>query len=465
MKLHRFFLSFVALASVVSAAPSARPNILLIVADDLGYGDLSCQGNPQIPTPHIDSLAKNGTRFTNGYVSGPYCSPTRAGLMTGRYQNRFGHEFNPGPAEQAVENFGLPLGETTLPQRLKAAGYATGMFGKWHLGYKPEFHPLRRGFDEFYGFLGGAHRYFDAAYDPANRVMRGTTPLAKMDYTTEAFARETVGFIERHRAAPWFVYLPFNAVHTPMEAPEKYLQRFSAIADENRRTFAAMLAAMDDAIGTVLTKLAELKLDENTLVFFISDNGGPTAANTSVNGPLRGFKATTWEGGIRVAWLVQWKGRLPAGRVDDRPVIQLDILPTALAAAGVSASPEWKLDGVNLLPFLAGEKSHPPHEALFWRFGPQMAIRMGEWKLVKGAGAGLGIERAVRTTVDGAELYHLKEDIGEKNNLAETNPAKVRELAAAWTKWNSELVDPKWVPDRKGKAGKLGKQKRKKKGE
>jgi len=461
MKPLRSFCCFSAFAAGAIAAPADRPNILLIVADDLGWGELGCQGNPQIPTPHIDSLAKNGVRFTNGYVSGPYCSPTRAGLMTGRYQNRFGHEFNPGPAEQAVANFGLPLSETTFPQRLKAAGYVTGMFGKWHLGYQPEFHPLRRGFDEFLGFLGGAHRYFDAAADRANPILRGTAVVDKMDYTTEAFARETVGFIERNRSRPWFAYLPFNAVHAPLEAPEKYLQRFAGIADERRRTFAAMLSSMDDAIGTVLAKLAELKLEENTLVFFISDNGGPTASITSGNGPLRGFKSQTWEGGIRVPWMIQWKGRVPAGRVDDRPVIQLDILPTALAAAGVAVKPEWRLDGVNLLPFLRGENDGAPHAALFWRFGAQMAVRLGDWKLVKGPGAGAGVEENARVTLAGAELYNLKDDIGESTNLATKHPEKVRELAAAWTKWNAELIEPKWVPTRAGKAGKGVKKKAK----
>lgn len=442
------------------AATPPRPNILLIIADDLGYGELSCQGNPEIPTPHIDSIAKNGIRFTNGYVSGPYCSPTRAGLMTGRYQTRFGHEFNPGPAEQAVENFGLPLGETTLPQRLQAAGYATGMFGKWHLGYRTPFHPQRRGFDEFFGFLGGAHRYFDARADAANPILRGTTEVAEIDYTTEAFARETIAFIERQRERPWFAYLPFNAVHAPLEAPPKYEQRLAKIADPKRRTFGAMLVAMDDAIGAVLAKLAELKLEENTLVFFISDNGGPTAQITSGNGPLRGFKAQTWEGGIRVPWMVQWKGRLPAGRVDDRPVIQLDVLPTVLAAAGVESKSEWKLDGVNLLPFLDGRRSDAPHDALFWRFGEQVAVRRGDWKLVKGTGSeGVTAGRG-RGSIAGAELYQLKDDVGETKNLAAANPEKVRELAALWTQWDAGNVDPKWHPERAGGAGKKKKAKK-----
>ena len=446
----RFF-CFVAFGSVSLGAASSRPNVLLIIADDLGYGELSCQGNPQIPTPHIDSIAQNGVRFTNGYVSGPYCSPTRAGLMTGRYQQRFGHEFNPGPMEQAVTNFGLPLSETTIANRLKSAGYTTGMFGKWHLGYKPEFHPMKRGFDEFYGFLGGAHNYFTAgaeAANPSNAFLRGTKPVEKIEYATDEFARETVAFIERHQGKPWFVYLPFNAVHTPMQATDKYLKRFAHITDERRRAYAAMTAAMDDAVGSVLEKIRALKQEENTLVFFISDNGGPTPSNTSSNGPLRGYKAQTWEGGIRVPWLVQWKGRIPAGRVDDRPVTQLDVLPTALAAAGVAVKPEWKLDGVNLLPFLSGEKSGAPHEALYWRFGQQLAIRMGDWKLVKGAGGTVPIESHGPAMLDGAELYNLRDDVGEKKNLATERPEKMRELAGAWTKWNAQLEAARWFPDR-----------------
>ena len=451
MKMLLRLLCFVALGSLPLRAALSRPNVLLIIADDLGYGELSCQGNPQIPTPHIDSIAKNGVRFTHGYVSGPYCSPTRAGLMTGRYQQRFGHEFNPGPMEQAVTNFGLPLGETTIANRLKSAGYATGMFGKWHLGYKPDFHPMKRGFDEFYGFLGGAHNYFTAgaeAANPSNAFLRGTIPVEKIEYATDEFARETVAFIERHAGKPWFVYLPFNAVHSPMQATDKYLRRFAHITDERRRAYAAMTAAMDDAVGSVLGKIRELKQEENTLVFFISDNGGPTPTNTSSNGPLRGFKAQTWEGGIRVPWLVQWKGRIPAGRVDDRPVIQLDVLPTALAAAGVTVKPEWKLDGVNLLPFLTGEKAGAPHEALYWRFGQQLAIRMGDWKLVKGAGGSVPIESHGPAKLEGAELYNLRDDVGEKKNLAGERPEKVRELATAWTTWNAQLEEARWFPDR-----------------
>lgn len=459
----RAFLRLVAVPLLPAAtAVAAAPNILVILADDLGYGELGCQGfTRQIPTPHLDSIAANGTRFTNGYVSGTYCSPTRAGFMTGRYQQRFGHEFNPGPAASAASDFGLPLSEVTLANRLKEVGYATGWFGKSHLGYAPAYHPLRRGFDEYYGFLGGAHSYLNAKADATNPILRGTTPTDDTGgYTTEAFAREAVNFIERNRSRPWFVYLAFNAVHGPLEATEKYLQRFSHLTDARRRTYAAMQSAMDDAVGTVLARIRERGLEENTLIVFFSDNGGPTAGNTSGNGPLRGFKSQTWEGGIRVPFLMQWKGMIPAGRVDDRPVIQLDIHPTALAAAGVTLRPEWKLDGVNLLPYLTGQDSGAPHAALFWRFGGQVAVRMGDWKLVKGAGLPgvTGVEGG-KSTIEGAELYHLGRDVSETRNLVASEPAKVRELAAAWNAWNADNHAPLWTPARA--AAKAGKGKRK----
>jgi arylsulfatase A-like enzyme len=442
------------LLPATASAESKKPNVLVILADDLGYGETSIQGNPQIPTPNIDSIGKNGVRFTSGYVSGPYCSPTRAGLFTGRYQQRFGHEFNPGPAQTAGQAVGLPVEEKTIGDRFKEAGYTTGWFGKSHLGYEAQFHPLKRGFDEFYGFLGGAHDYLDAKADGKNPILKGTEQVDSIEYTTESFAKEAVSFIDKNKEKPWFVYLPFNAVHGPLQATEKYLARFANIEDQKRRTFAAQLSALDDAVGTVLEKIRANGQEENTLIFFFSDNGGPTRQITSQNGPLRGFKAQTWEGGIRVAWLAQWKGRIPAGQVDDRPVIQLDILPTALAAAGVEAKPEWKLDGVNLLPYITGEKKDAPHEALYWRFGPQIAVRKGAWKLVKGTNPeSQPLERRGAASVEGAELYNLDKDIGETNNLAASEPEKVKELAAAWEKWNSELVAPKWIPGNAGKGG------------
>lgn len=446
------FLAFSSIVFTASAATSKKPNILVIVADDLGYGELTVQGfTKEIPTPNIDSIAQNGVRFTSGYVSGPYCSPTRAGLLTGRYQQRFGHEFNPGPATAAEAQVGLSLDERTIADRLKPAGYTSAWIGKSHLGYEPQFHPLKRGFDYYYGFLGGAHDYLDSDGKARDPVQRNGQPVEKIDYLTDELGREAAGFIEKNKEQPWFTYLAFNAVHAPLEATEKYLPRFANITDPKRRTFAAMLSAMDDAVGVVLGKLRETGQEENTLVFFIADNGGPTPTTTSQNGPLRGFKAQTWEGGIRVAWFAQWKGHIPAGKVDARPVIQLDILPTALAAAGVNVAPEWKVEGVNLLPFASGEKSEPPHDALYWRFGQQIAIRKGDWKLVKGAGPGVaGGAAGGPATTEGAQLFNLSKDIGETTNLAEQEPAKFAELAAAWNEWNKGNIDAKWSPRRAG---------------
>jgi arylsulfatase A-like enzyme len=412
-------------------ADAARPNILIIVGDDMGYADIGVHGCKDIPTPHIDSLAKNGVRCTSGYVSGPYCSPTRAGLMTGRYQQRFGHEFNPGPV--AGDDVGLPLSETTLADRLKAAGYKTGMVGKWHLGYTEKYHPNNRGFQEYYGFLGGARSYFPLPNDPpvGGRMYRNQEVVPETDqYTTDTFTREATAFIDRHVKDEWFLYLTYNAVHGPMNATEKYLDRFKNVSDENRRTYCAMMSAMDDGIGVVLKKLDENKLTENTLIFFVSDNGGPPV-NSSSNGVLRGNKAQTWEGGVRVPYLVQWKGHIPAGKTFDNPVIQLDMHPTALAAAGVEAK-NAKFDGVNLLPYLEGKNTQPPHDSLYWRFGDQMAIRHGNLKLVQGRGA------------DSRMLFDLAADIGEKKDLSAEKPEVVRELTAKYDAWNATLEQPRW---------------------
>jgi arylsulfatase A-like enzyme len=440
--------STLAAACLLLLGPAARaadrPNVVILLADDYGYADAGFQGCTDIPTPHLDAIAKSGVRCTNGYVSGPYCSPTRAGLLTGRYQTRFGHEFNGnGP------DVGLPTTETTLADRLKAAGYATGLVGKWHLGNAPRFHPQKRGFDEFFGFLGGAHSYF-----PARGVFRGTREVEEPDYLTDAFAHEAVDFIDRHKAGPFFLELAFNAVHTPMDATTARLERFGAITDRTRRTYAAMTVAMDEAVGRVLDKLRAAGLEENTLIVFFSDNGGPTMLGTTINGsrntPLRGSKRTTLEGGVRVPFTVQWKGKLPAGAVYDQPVIQLDVLPTALAAAGVEVRPEWKLDGVNLLPYLAGKDVQGrPHEALYWRFGEQMAIRRGDWKLVRyDATVDTPGQRSpgARPPVTPPRLYDLARDIGEAHDLAAQHPETVRELQAAWSRWNAEQAKPLWGP-------------------
>ena len=428
-------------------AQARRPNIVLIVADDMGYADVGFQGSRDIPTPNIDALAKGGVRFTDAYVTGPYCSPTRAGLMTGRYPQRFGHEFNPDGRGE----YGLPLDETTMANRLRAAGYRTALYGKWHLGTAPKLHPLERGFDEFFGFLGGEHSYFDARPAVGGPVFDGRNPAEQIGYLTDEITERAVGFIERNRSRPFFLYVAFNAVHTPMHATDKYLTRFANIDNERRRTYAAMLSAMDDGVGQTMAAIRAAGLEDNTLIFFFSDNGGPTMAGTTINGssnaPLRGSKRQTWEGGIRVPFVVQWKGHLPADTKDSRPIIQLDVLPTALAAAGVDVRRDWKLDGVDLMPFLTGRATGAPHDALYWRLGAMMAIRKGDWKLVQATDGPLrGADSATFNDLSSAGLYHLASDIGETNNVAAANPDTVKELAAAWQQWNRQLATPLWGP-------------------
>jgi arylsulfatase A-like enzyme len=441
-------IAFLSWGEPVALGQTRPPNIVLLVADDMGYADIGVHGSKDIPTPSIDALAKAGVRFTDAYVTGPYCSPTRAGLLTGRYPQRFGHEFNIGPGGE----FGLPLSETTLADRLRAAGYRTAVFGKWHLGAGEKFHPMSRGFDEFFGFLGGQHSYMDTAAQSVDPILDGRKPATAMTYLTDALATRAVDFIRREKARPFLLYLAFNAVHTPMHATDKYLARFKDVKDSQRRTYAAMLSAMDDAIGRTMATIRDERLEENTLVIFFSDNGGPTMPGTTINGssngPLRGSKRQTWEGGIRVPFIIRWKGHVPEGKTDARPIIQLDVLPTALAAAGVPLGNQSHIDGVNLLPFITGKSQGPVHEALYWRLGGMMAIRKGDWKLVKTQEGPLPGDPSVLSDLSAAELYNLAADIGETKNLAPTNAAKAKELANQWQRWNRELAKPLWPAGR-----------------
>ncbi len=451
-------------------------NILLIFVDDLGYGELGCQGNPQIPTPHIDALARNGVRCTNGYVTASYCSPSRAGLMTGRYQTRFGYELNPVGKHNRHPQAGLPLSERTVAAHLKAAGYATGLVGKWHLGGTPKYHPVRCGFDSFYGFLNEGHFYVpppyrgvtsflrkenlppgsrgrlrdgpviwsshargdEPPYDADNPVMRGTTPITEQAYLTDALTREAVAFIDRHKQKPFFLYLAYNAVHSPMQGTDAYMERFKHIEDLHRRVFAAMLSSLDHGVGAIMRTLRGHDLEENTLIFFISDNGGPTAELTSSNLPLRGGKGSLYEGGIRIPFLVQWKGTLPAGTTYAHPVSSVDVYATACAAAGIRLPPNRRIDGVNLLDYLAGTTGTRPHETLYWRMGRRAALREGDWKLVLHLPRRAGTRRT--------ELFNLAEDMGETHDLAKQQPRKLKELRVTWDRLNHEMADPVWTP-------------------
>ncbi|MEZ5386122.1 MAG: sulfatase [Prosthecobacter sp.] len=452
-------------------AASSRPNILLIVADDLGYGELSCQGG-DIPTPNIDSIAKHGVRFTNGYVTAPFCAASRAAMMTGRYQTRFGFEFNPIGPKNADPAIGLPVKETTLAERLRASGYATGIVGKWHLGGTAAYHPARRGFDEFFGFLHEGHYYVpppwkrvttwlrrkalpdggegrwtspdghivwsthmggnEPDYDADNPLLRMSQPVEERKNLTDAFGREAEDFIHRHASQPFFLYLAYNAVHSPLQAEEKYLKKFEHIGDIQRRIFAAMLAHLDDSVGDVLEQIQKEGIEENTLIFFLSDNGGPTKELTSSNAPLRGGKGELWDGGIRVPFMTQWKGHLPAGKVIDQPVISTDIAATAEVLAGLKPKHQ---DGIDLLPHLIAETASLPERPLYWRVGNKGALRRGDWKIVRNAGKGASAAW---------QLYNLASDIGEENDLANKEPKKLDELVGEWERLNREMVEAAW---------------------
>lgn len=467
---------FVCLAFVfclgIAKAEGRQPNIVILLADDLGYGELGCQGNPEIPTPHIDSIAGNGIRFTSGYVAGPNCSPSRAGLLTGRIPTRFGYEFNPIGAKNEDLQHGLPATEVTIAEAFHDAGYTTGVIGKWHQGGAAPYHPFRHGFDEFFGFTHEGHYFVpppyegvttmlrrktlpggsrgrwhgergliytthmghdEPDYDANNPIVRGGQPVVEEEYLTDALTREAVDFIRRHDDKPFLLYLAYNAVHSPLQGADEYMVRFSYIEDIHRRIFAAMLANLDDSVGAVMEQLRSSGLEEDTLVFFLSDNGGPTRELTSSNLPLRGEKGQMYEGALRVPFMVQWKGHLPAGKVYESPVSSLDLFTTSAAAAGVDVPA--RVEGVDLLPYLREEINGQPHETLYWRQGGRTALRHGDWKIVRmGKRLAFGGEKW--------ELYDLRNDLSEEHDLATINPQKLKELVDRWETFNREMADP-----------------------
>lgn len=423
-----------------------QPNVIIILADDMGYGDLSVQGSTHVSTPNIDSIAAHGVRFTDGYVAAPVCSPSRAGLLSGRYPQRFGHEFNPGgrprPANPIFERLGLPTSQVLLPQLMKDAGYATSMVGKWHLGYAPQFLPQARGFDEYFGFLTGARNYIGtgAASDDGENfstggglnspIYRGTEPVTEDEYLTDAFGREAVDFIGRHRETPFFLYVAFNAVHAPLQAAPRY--RISDIDDSRESIYAAMTVALDEAVGRILNTLGETKLSERTLVVFLSDNGGvfrPNQVNYADNGPLHAGKLFVHEGGTRIPFMMQWPGHIQEGAVYRQPVSSMDILPTVLDAARVTPPSDRPTDGVNLLPYLTGKKKGAPHEFLAWRLGRNHALRKGDWKFLQYGD-------------NPPKLFNLAGDIGETKDLSLAYPDKLKELTKLYARWESEMIAP-----------------------
>ena len=442
-----------------AAATNPPPNLIIILTDDQGYHDVGFNGCKDIPTPNLDSIASNGVKFTSGYVSYSVCSPSRAGLLTGRYEQRFGHERNPQWQPDDVHS-GLPLTETTLADTLGKVGYHSGIIGKWHLGAHPDLHPLKRGFDEFFGFLGGGHRYLPEELNLKETkqaksgseadsyhlwILRNHEPVKTTEYLTDEFSDEAVRFIARNQDKPFFLYLAYNAPHAPLQATEKYLSRFPDIKNPKRRTYAAMVSAVDDGVGRVLAELRKAGLEDNTLVFYLSDNGGPIQANASNNDPLRGAKGSPWEGGWHVPFVLQWPGHLPKGMVYDKPVLSLDIFATIAALANAPTNADRPLDGVNLIPYLTGKNSGEPHDTIYLRMYDKgaFAVRSGDNKLV------------IPNKTSQAELYNLARDLRESKNLAGTEPEVLQELDKKRALWNEQLIAPAFqgLMQRKTKPG------------
>ena len=420
-----------------------KPNVIVILVDDMGYADVGFNGCKDIPTPNIDRIATNGVKFTSGYVTYSVCGPSRAGLLTGRYPQRFGYERNP-QYRPHDPNMGLPKSESTLAETLKKVGYKSGIVGKWHQGADISNHPLNRGFDEFFGHLGGGHAYFpdeltikdsysvdnDEGKSYRTWIMRNHEPIQTKKYLTDEFSDEAVQFVERHQKEPFFLYLAYNAPHGPLQATPEYLDRFPNILNKKRKTYAAMVSAVDDGVGRLLDKLEALNLDKNTIVYFLSDNGGPEQTNGSDNGVLREGKSSIYEGGYRVPFVMQWKGTV-SPRVYDNPVSSLDIFATIAALSKSPIKKDKPLDGVNLIPFLTGKNKSLPHETIFLRKFDykEYSVRYKDLKLV-----------LKKDNIP--QLFNLKEDIGEQKDIAKEFPDEVQKIDALRKKWDSELIEP-----------------------
>ncbi len=416
----------IALHLVFSAAIK-KPNIVVIMADDLGYGDLGFTGSSQIKTPNIDRIAAEGIQFTNGYVSAPVCAPSRAGFLTGRYQQRFGFQYNIGeevPGHDFSYN-GLAVSETTIADRLKAAGYKTGLVGKWHQGSLSQYHPTKRGFDEFWGMIDGHHSYFDYKGLESNY-----TEVRPFKYLTDELGSQGESFIERHKAKPFFLFMSFNAPHGPMHATEADLKLFEKIPQLKRRTYCAMVHRLDINVGRVMASLKKNGLDESTLVVFLSDNGGPCQDNGSLNAPFDGKKGTTMEGGIHVPFLMRWKGKIEPRR-EDAPVITLDLTPTFVKLATGVDQPKAQTDGLDLAANLF-EKRGISERNLMWVLGPMAAIRRGATKLINAQ------DRLPM-------LFNLNQDPSEQRNLVLEQRSTVERMLKDLSDWRNACPQPAFV--------------------
>ena len=427
----------------LNAIAQKKPNIILLFADDAGYADFGFQGSKDLKTPNLDKLAKSGVIFNQGYVTDAVCGPSRAGLLTGKYQQRFGYEeinvvgFMSKNSGLNGEDMGLPLDEVTMADYLKQQGYKTALYGKWHQGDADRYHPMKRGFDEFYGFRGGDRSYFaykdKLADDHKDKMMEnGFGNFEEPNgYATDIFADKAIDFIERNKENPFFIMLSFNAVHTPLESKQDDLDKFPNLTG-NRKELAAMTLALDRACGNVFKKLKELGLDENTIIVFTNDNGGPSDKNASINTPLSGTKSNHLEGGIRVPFVMSWPKHIKKNSTYNYPISTFDLLPTFFAAAGGDIKELKDIDGVNLMPFIQGENKERPHQTLFWKKETRVAYRDGDLKLI-------------RFPDRPAMLFDISKDIAEEHNLANKYPDIVKKMYKEIFAWELTLERPLWL--------------------
>jgi arylsulfatase A-like enzyme len=443
------WVGLICLATPSLRAQPPRPNIVFILADDLGFGDVGFNGGREIATPRLDRLAASGARLDHLYAQ-TVCSPTRAALLTGRYPMRHGLQVG---VVRPWAQYGLPLEERTLAQALKQAGYATAIVGKWHLGhFDPAYLPTKRGFDLQYGHYNGAIDYFTHERDGGHDWHRQDRPSRDQGYSTHLLAQEALSFIDAQKnGRPFFLYLTFNAVHAPFQVPEKYRAPYAAL-QEPRRTYAGMLAAMDEAVGQILDALDSKGLRRNTLVVFASDNGGPVPGRVSDNGKLRGAKGTLYEGGVRSAACVSWPGRIDAGTVVAQPLHMVDWYPTLLTLAGGTLQQPLPIDGRDAWPTIARGQASPHGEILINAAPMGGAIRAGNWKLLlNGDGHGEEVSRResgreIALTPVKIELFDLAADPSEQRNLAHDQPEKVQELRSRYQALADQAVPPKLKP-------------------
>ena len=451
-----------ALAAADAPSPAARPNIVFIIADDMGYNDVGFNGGREIKTPHLDSIAAAGARFEQFYVQ-PLCSPTRAALMTGRYPIRYGFQVG---VVRPWSDYGLPLEERMLPQALKEAGYTTAIVGKWHLGhFQPEYLPTRRGFVRQYGHYNGQIDYYTHIRDGGFDWHRDDKVNRDEGYATHLIAGEAARIVREHDdqdgRKPLFLYVPFNAVHSPHQVPDEYKAPYKDLK-EPRRTYAGMMAAMDEGIGKILSALDEKKLRQRTLIVFCSDNGGAGPGRVTDNTPLRAGKGSVFEGGVRVAACAAWEGQIPAGSVVKQPFHIVDFYPTLINLAGGSHEQKLPLDGKDAWSTIAKGGPAPSEQILLNAAPGRGAIRVGDWKLVLSEqGTASDTAEGEETDAPAAprrqrrqaqaaqapvELFNLADDVSEKNNLATKHPEKVKELRARYDVFASQAVEPKAKP-------------------